>query len=765
MSEASEIYTDTAQDLRDHAMPDVPVIADEAARLEALQKMGLVKVPESKSLKRIVRMAGKVLDCERAGLTLVTESQEVTLSLFHAAPDAANDGPRERRRDHSLGAYTIAEEAPFVVIDTGSDPRFAGAPAEAELPAYYVGVPLTTSDGHRLGTLFGADPAVRPAPSQSQLDLLVELSQLAMREFTLISVQKKQKSQLAKLELESKLRRNLAAELERQRRNAVDEATFKSEFLANMSHEIRTPLNGVIGIAELLQDTELTDEQSEYLKTLLGSADNLLRIINDILDISKIEADQMTYEQIPFCLKTEIGLVADNLATKAHAKNIEVIVEVEPDFPSAVIGDPVRVTQILYNIAGNSVKFTDEGYVLIRLERLTDKRIKITVKDTGIGMSEEGVATLFEKFSQADNSITRRFGGTGLGMAIVSKLVEAFKGEINVASELGEGTEISIELEIPTAEEATAPTISSNIENLRCLVVDDIDLNRSIIRKTLERHGAIVQESPDGFDAIGAIDRAGAFGQPFELLVTDYNMPGMSGAELITRMRAGGHDLPAMLLSSSGMTAEMKAVKVDRIITKPVLSDQLIAAVGRITAERRAPEASATPAAAQAAKPAVSSAPPTAAVAPEAAAVETADASAGPLEGLNFLVAEDNATNQMVIGKVLTKLGSAGHKICENGQLVVDEFLSNPAYDFILMDIQMPVMSGLDATAAIRDSGADGAAVPIIALTANAVEGDREKYLREGFSGYVSKPIKRPALIAEIDKLRAQALERAIAED
>ncbi|MEE3059456.1 MAG: response regulator, partial [Pseudomonadota bacterium] len=203
----------------------------------------------------------------------------------------------------------------------------------------------------------------------------------------------------------------------------------------------------------------------------------------------------------------------------------------------------------------------------------------------------------------------------------------------------------------------------------------------------------------------------------------------------------------------------------DRINTTPVLCDVWIAAVGRNPAARRAPEASASPAAAQAAKPAVSSAPPTAAVAPEAAAVETVDASAGPLEGLNFLVAEDNATNQMVIGKVLTKLGSAGHKICENGQLVVDEFLSNPAYDFILMDIQMPVMSGLDATAAIRDSGADGAAVPIIALTANAVEGDREKYLREGFSGYVSKPIKRPALIAEIDKLRAQALERAIAED
>ena len=203
--------------------------------------------------------------------------------------------------------------------------------------------------------------------------------------------------------------------------------------------------DGVIGIAELLQDTELTDEQSEYLKTLLGSADNLLRIINDILDISKIEADQMTYEQIPFCLKTEIGLVADNLATKAHAKNIEVIVEVEPDFPSAVIGDPVRVTQILYNIAGNSVKFTDEGAVMVRTERVGDT-FQVSVVDQGIGIAPPDQPKVFEKYKQVGDTLTDRPKGTGLGLPISKEIVEYHGGRIWVESQLGEGSTFSFSI-------------------------------------------------------------------------------------------------------------------------------------------------------------------------------------------------------------------------------------------------------------------------------------------------------------------------------
>ena len=719
--------------------PDFPKPDNEIERLSRITELSLEQFPKSEILQNVCEIASLVTQCHMVAITVVAKDKQVILAheLSKDAKHKADTISQSMPRHDSFCNFTVAGNRSFEVTALASDPRFKNNPTVNESPnfKFYSGVPIQTEENEALGSVCALNFSEQPGLSAAQVEALENLARIAYREIIHIETSKTARYQLKKMELESKLRQNLAAELEKQRLAAIEQANFKSEFLANMSHEIRTPLNGVIGIAEILKDTGLTEEQLGYTETLLGSAENLLRIINDILDISKIEAGQMTYEEVPFCLKSELAKTADNLAIKAHEKGIEVILEIDPQFPPEVIGDPVRISQILYNIAGNSVKFTETGFVQIKLENPTHDLVRISVIDTGIGMDEEGVKTLFEKFSQADTSITRRFGGTGLGMAIVKNLVEAFKGNIDVSSVIGQGTTITIDLKLPCSNDsdtkkATDVFDRSHVENKRILVVDDIDLNRIIIKRPLLASGAIVVEASSASEAIEKMSALTTNDQPFDLVITDLNMPGSSGLDLCREIRKDNRSVPIIMLSSSGLTEEMKALDVTRMLSKPVKLDRLKSVVTSCLQDEVGASRSVTQ------------------------ETKTSDAE-GDFAGLKILVAEDNSTNQLVIKKVLQKLGCTDFSVVENGAEAV-EFVENcEDLSIILMDIQMPIMSGLDATEKIRELGGAKGEVPVIALTANAVEGDRENYLSQGFSGYVSKPLRRAQLVAEVNRLLA----------
>ena len=731
--------TEKTDQLSNWTYPDFPKPDNEAERINRIAELSLEQFPKSEILQNVCEIAGLVTQCDMVAVTVVGKDKQLILAneLSEEAKHKAGDISQSMPRHDSFCNHTVAGNRSFEVTALASDPRFKNNPTVIGSPnfKFYSGVPIKTEENEALGSVCALNFSERSGLSDAQVKALENLARIAYREIIHIETSKTARYQLKKMELESKLRQNLAAELEKQRLAAIEQANFKSEFLANMSHEIRTPLNGVIGIAEILKDTGLTEEQFGYTETLLGSAENLLRIINDILDISKIEAGQMTYEEVPFCLKSELAKTADNLAIKAHEKGIEVILEIDPQFPVEVIGDPVRISQILYNIAGNSVKFTETGFVQIKLENPANDLVRISVIDTGIGMDEEGVKTLFEKFSQADTSITRRFGGTGLGMAIVKNLVEAFNGNIDVSSVIGQGTTISIDLKLPCSNDSDAKEANdvfdrSHVENKRILVVDDIELNRIIIKRPLLASGAIVLEASAASEAIDKISALATNAESLDLVITDLNMPGSSGLDLCRAIRKDNRKVPIIMLSSSGLTEEMKALDVTRMLSKPVKVDRLKSVVTSCLQDEVGASRS---------------------VVKE---TKISD-SEGDFAGLKILVAEDNSTNQLVIKKVLQKLGCTDFSVVENGAEAV-EFVENcEDLSIILMDIQMPVMSGLDATEKIRGLGGLKAQVPVIALTANAVEGDRENYLSQGFSGYVSKPLRRAQLVAEVTRLLA----------
>ena len=716
--------------------PHYPLPANEAERLDALAQLEVLDTAGEARFDRLTQLAAQLLGMPMCAISLVDRERQFFLS--HYGIDAS-----ETPRDQAFCNYVVADDAPLVVEDATADPRFQDNPlVTGELGLrFYAGVPIQNAEGITLGSLCVLDQKTHSEGIRSEhLSILKDLAAVVMNEMTARITAKR-------YQLECELRCEAMAELETRRREAVAEAAFKSEFLANMSHEIRTPLNGVIGMGELLSETTLGIEQQEYLNTLLSSADGLLRIINDVLDISKIEAGQMQYEAIRFCLKTEVEKVAEVLAQKAADQQIDLIVEVDPTFPSAVIGDPTRVAQILYNLAGNAIKFTEVGYVCIRLSALDDAFIRIEVEDSGIGMSAEQVETLFEKFTQADTSITRKYGGTGLGMSIVAQLVDAFDGQISVRSKIDQGTCIAVTLKLPKASDASCDTRLNGVslEGARILVVDDIALNLKILTTVLESHGAEVITAHDGFDAIATCERILALNESLHGVVCDHHMPGLSGADVVTRIRALQPDLPILILTSGGHSQDLKAAAPDRVLHKPARAKQVIPALQALLS---------TPLASS--EPWLATSHPTSVVSQEPLPdthqkLEQHEPNL-PFAGLSILVAEDNATNQLVITKLLNKLGCDDVRMARDGREAVAMYQSNSSCDLILMDIQMPELSGTDAQKCIRASDTErGGTLPIIALTANAIEGDRARFLADGFTGYCSKPIRRPELIAAVN--------------
>ena len=512
----------------------------------------------------------------------------------------------------------------------------------------------------------------------------------------------------------------------------------KSEFLANMSHEIRTPMNGIIGMTELALGTETTPEQREYLETVRSSADALLGIINDILDFSKIEARKLDIDTIDFDLRYTIDDTLRALAPRAHAKGLELAGQVAPNVPPALGGDPSRLRQILVNLIGNAVKFTETGEVVVRVESapIEGERVAVTftVSDTGIGIPQEKHTTIFDPFTQADASTTRRFGGTGLGLTISSRLVALMGGSIQVDSEVGRGTTFEITLPFEIRAEAPAPPSPrklTDLSGLDVLVVDDNATNRRILEELLAGWGMVPALVDGGFAAMAALDRAVAIGKPFAFALIDFQMPDLDGFALAQQIRKRpelGTTL-IMMLSSVGNRGDgirFRELRVASYLTKPVRQSVLLDAMLSALAGKNSPT--------------------------DRQVLVTRHSLNEARRSLRILLAEDNAVNRQLVTALLAKRGHTSASVV-NGREAVAAVASG-GFDLVLMDVQMPEMDGLQATAAIRKAEeATGAHVPIVALTAHAMKGDREACLAAGTDEYLSKPVNATELFALIETL------------
>jgi len=527
--------------------------------------------------------------------------------------------------------------------------------------------------------------------------------------------------------------RERTAELATATEMAEEANRAKSEFLANMSHEIRTPLNGIIGMTELALDTPLSTEQREYLSMVKSSADSLLAILNDILDFSKIEMRKLELEQIPFSIRDHLAELVKPLALRAEQKGLELVCHVLPDVPHIASGDPGRLRQVLVNLIGNAIKFTDRGQILVQVEiesSTPDETVlHYFVSDSGIGVPKEKQQAIFEPFKQADGSTTRRFGGTGLGLTISTTLVELMGGRIWLDSAPHEGSTFHFTARLGVTDERPEMT-TVDLTELPVLVVDDNEVNRRVLHDLLVRWKMRPTLATSGAAALEAMNTARESGRPFALVLLDANMPGMDGFEVARRIQKGPGLAGAtiMMLSSSGQhgeTAMCRELGIANHLTKPVDQRDLLAAIGRALAREQG---------ARLALP---------------ASMMAADL---PERRLRVLLAEDNPVNQRLAASLLER---RGHKvtIAANGREAVDA-VAQTKFDIVLMDVQMPEMGGFEATAAIRAvERTTGVRLPIVAMTAHAMKGDRDRCLAAGMDEYLTKPLDSKLLCGTVERL------------
>ena len=511
---------------------------------------------------------------------------------------------------------------------------------------------------------------------------------------------------------------------------ALEATRIKSEFLANMSHEIRTPMNGVLGMVELLSGTKLDVKQRRYIGTLESSANGLMNVLNDILDFSKIEAGKLKIAYAPTSVRDLMEEVAELFSRRAHEKKLELACHIEAGVPEMLELDQHRLRQVMSNLAGNAIKFTERGQVVLRARLVEGRRVRFEVQDTGIGIAEEVLPRLFGAFVQADGSMTRRYGGTGLGLTISKQLVALMGGELTVQTKHGAGSTFSFDLPAREVEGGDIRTLDRPKYQFRTLIVDDNETNRVVLEELLTRWG-VPSVSVDGAEAaLCEVDQAERNGSPFGLILSDFNMPDIDGANLAAAIATGACGAVdqklrprfILLTSSDGdsLTEEARTC-IDGFLQKPVRAQDLVRTMNSVLAGSAS-----------------------------ALAVRAATPQPQRLRSRPVLVVEDNPVNQEVLRESLAQLGYRAH-VVDNGQLALDA-LQEKTYPLVFMDCQMPVLDGYQAARAIRLRESGQGHVPIIAVTAHAFEGEREKVLAAGMDDYISKPIKQTVLLEALQR-------------